>query len=339
MTKISQIIKEKAPIILAEIQKANSILLHCHPSPDPDSIGSVLATKYALEQMGKKVTAISGDSDIPQAYMHFPGATTIVQKNFFEIDINEFDLFLILDSAAPSMISRRGDMKFPLDIKTVNIDHHRSNTSYADINLVDLDSQALAFTLFQLFHEWNVEMTHNIAINLFLGMYTDTGGFKYEGTDYRMLEAAGELAKIAPDFTQAIFTLENSNKKDAVYFEMVALNSIETFLDENIVIASVSQEDVKEKNISLAVAGGSEINSLLKSVIGWNISILMTEIEKDKIKMSFRTRDSDRFDVSILATALGGGGHKAASGALLDNISLEEAKKVVVSKAKELYKL
>ncbi|MFA6404729.1 MAG: DHH family phosphoesterase [Candidatus Paceibacterota bacterium] len=338
MNEISQIIKEKAPIILREIQKANSILLHCHPSPDTDSVCSVLAMKYALEKMGKKVTAISGDSDIPQAYMHFLGASTIMQKNFFEIDIKEFDLFLILDSAAPSMISRRGDMKFPLEIKTINIDHHQTNTNYADINLIDLNSQALAFTLFQLFHEWNVELTHDISINLFTGMYSDTGGFKYEGTDHRMFEAIGVLTKIAPDFPQAIFILENSNEKDVVYFERAALNSIETFLDENVVIASVSQEDVKEKNISLNAVSGSEIGNLLKSVIGWNVSVLMTEIEKDKIKISFRTRDSDRFDVSRIATEFGGGGHKAASGALLNNTSLEEAKRVVVSKAKELYK-
>src|SRR3989344_3205155 len=92
--------------ILSHIEKANSILLHCHPSPDPDSVGSVLAMKCALEQMGKKATVIKGDSDIPQAFMHFPGADTIVKKNFGEVDLKNFDLFIILDSASPEMISR-----------------------------------------------------------------------------------------------------------------------------------------------------------------------------------------------------------------------------------------
>jgi phosphoesterase RecJ-like protein len=334
--QISLIIKEKAPIILAEIKKAKSILLHCHPSPDPDSVCSALAMKFALEQTGKKVTVIKGDSEIPKSFRHFPGAKEIVMKNFFEIDLNDFDLFIILDSAAPSMVSRRGNVRFPLPIRTINIDHHASNTFYAEINLVDTSSPALAFTLFQLFNEWGIELTRDISLNLFMGMYDDTGGFKYDGVDYRVLQAASDLSRVAPDFTKAIFLLENSNSKDAIYFDAAALNSIETHLNDNIVIASVSQTDLAEKSISPTVVGGSEVENQLKSVVGWNISVLMTEIEPNRIKLSFRTRDQNRFDVSKIATMLGGGGHKAASGALL-NAPLEDAKNLVVEKIRELY--
>src|SRR3989344_9571766 len=98
---ISEEVKKAAPLIFNEIKKANSILLHCHPSPDPDSVGSVLAMKFALESLGKKVTVIQGDSEIPQAFMHFPGAGDIVQKSFDEMDLKEFDLFIILDSGSP----------------------------------------------------------------------------------------------------------------------------------------------------------------------------------------------------------------------------------------------
>src|SRR3954463_13074656 len=103
---ISPLIQEKAPVILAEIEKASSILLHCHPSPDPDSVGSALAMKFALEQLGKKVTVIRGDSEIPQAFMHFPGAGDIQSKSFGEVDLKNFDLFIIQDSGSPEMISR-----------------------------------------------------------------------------------------------------------------------------------------------------------------------------------------------------------------------------------------
>jgi bifunctional oligoribonuclease and PAP phosphatase NrnA len=340
MTEISPIIKEKAPLILAEIQKAKSILLHCHPSPDPDSVGSALAMKFVLEQMGKKATVIKGDSEFPEIFMHFPGANEIVWKNFFEIDLKDFDLFIILDSADIGMISRRGDLKLPLSIKTISIDHHLSNPSYAEINLIDSKSPALAFTLFKLFKEWKIKLNHDISLNLLLGMYSDTGGFKYEyeGMDYQVFEAAAKLGKLAPDFPKAIFSMENNNKKDMIYFDAIALNSIETYLGENVVIASVSQAEIISKNISLIATSGSEIYNQLKSIIGWNVCILMTEIEPNKIKISFRTRDSEKFDVSRLAVALGGGGHRAAAGVLL-NMSLAEAKRLVVEKAKELYNL
>ena len=85
-------IKKYAPIIHSEVQKAKHILLHCHPSPDPDSVGSVLAMKLALEQLGKKVTLIKGDSEIPKAFA-FPSDETITQKSYPEVDLKDFDLF------------------------------------------------------------------------------------------------------------------------------------------------------------------------------------------------------------------------------------------------------
>ena len=69
---MTKTIHEKAPLILAEIKKAKHILLHCHPSPDPDSVGSALAMKFAIEQLDREVTLIKGDSDIPETFV-FPG--------------------------------------------------------------------------------------------------------------------------------------------------------------------------------------------------------------------------------------------------------------------------
>jgi phosphoesterase RecJ-like protein len=335
---ISPIIREKAPLILAEIKKAKSILLHCHPSPDPDSVGSALAMKFALEGMGKKTTVIKGDSDIPQAFMHFPGADQIVQKSFFEVDLKEFDLFIIQDSGSLGMISRIQALQAPLPIRTIIIDHHISNDSFADVNLVDTSAPAVAFMLFQLFKEWGVKINHDIALDLFIGMYTDSGGFKYSLTDYRVLQAASDLARLAPDFPDAIFSMENSNTPESLYFEALALGSIQTFLDGNVAMASVSFDEIKKKGIKLDAMKGDGIANKMKSVIGWNVGVLLVEIESGKVKAGFRTRDNKRFDVSKLAVALGGGGHKSAAGAIL-NMPLPEAKALVVAKAKELYNL
>jgi len=136
--------------ILEEIKKANRILLHCHPMPDPDSVCSALAMKFALESLGKQVTVIKGDSDIPEAFMHFPGAHDIVKKNFHEINQDDFDSFIVLDSASTVMISMKNTPVFPLSIKTISIDHHPTHTRFADINLVDDSSPATAFILFNL---------------------------------------------------------------------------------------------------------------------------------------------------------------------------------------------
>ena len=338
MNETSPIIKEKAPLILAEIKKAKSILLHCHPSPDTDSIGSALAMKFALEQMGKKAVVIKGDSEIHVAFKHFPGANEIVQKNFFEIDLKEFDLFIIVDTGNMEMVSGKKKVEFPKELRTIVIDHHFSNNGYGDIDLIDKSAPATAFILFQLFFEWEINITKPIALNLMLGMYSDTGGFKYEQTDYRLLQAAAYCAKIAPDYTESIFLLENSEPKEAIYFKSLALNSIETFCNDKVAISSVSYSDLKAKQIPIHVVSGSEIANLLKSVIGWDIGVLMTEVEPGRIKMGFRTRDSEKYDVSKIAVAFGGGGHKSASGAD-SKLSLNNTKELVVEKIKSLYNL
>jgi len=338
MNEISSIIKEKSPLIFAEIQKAKSVLLHCHPSPDPDSVGSALALKSALEQMGKKATVIKGDSQIPRAFLHFPGANEIVEKNYFETDLSQFDLFIILDSGGISMVSVKGEIKFPETLNTIVIDHHSSNTGFAKLNLIDTSSPATSFILFQLFKEWNVKINHDIALNLFMGMYTDTGGFKYPPCDYRILEAATECSKIAPDYTKSLFLMENSQSKEFVYFQAIALGSLETFCNDSIAISAVSYDELQSKNISKEVIGGNEIANILKSVIGWNVGILMTETEKGKVRVNFRSRDGEKYDVSQVAKALGGGGHRAAAGVCILG-TIDEAKKMVVEKIKSLYNL
>ena len=92
------------------------------------------------------------------------------------------------------------------------------------------------------------------------------------------------------------------------------------------------------KNISIKAVSGNDISNTLKSVIGWNLGVLITEAEPNKVKVSFRTRDSKIYNVSELAVALGGGGHKDAAGAVLF-MPFVEAKELVVKKIKELYNL
>lgn len=337
-SEISPLIIEKAPIILAEIQKAKSILLHCHPSPDPDSVCSALAMKAACEQMGKKATIIRGDAEVlSDGFARFPGVEAIVGKSFSEVDLNEYDLFIALDSASVERVSAKKPPVFPLPIRSINIDHHKSNTMYADINLVDMCTSA-TFMLYQLFALWNIKITHDIAINLFMGMYTDSGGFKYYPIDHRVFQVASDLVKVAPDFVDVIFHMENSQNPQAIYFERLALDSIETFLGDNIAMASISLMQIEENKIQLDSIH-TDIPNKLKSVTGWNIGMMLVEREPGIVKVSMRSRDIEKFDVSKLAVALGGGGHRAAAGIRFSGVTLEEAKEKIVSKAKELYNL
>jgi phosphoesterase RecJ-like protein len=332
-------VQKLAPVILAEIQKAGSILLHCHPSPDPDSVGSALAMKLALESMGKKVTLISGDSEIPAAFMHFPGADTIVRKTFFDLNLSEYDLFIIQDSGSIGMVSRIQPISLPLPMRTVVIDHHASNQGYADVNLVDKSYPATAQMLFDLFKAWNVRMTPEIASNLFIGIYTDTGGFKYTNTSARTYQVAGELTKLVPNFPQLISDMENSNTPEFIAYLGLAFSSIRTFHSGRLGLSVISHADLVERKLTEVELPGAVVASFMRSVVDWKISGALTETEPGNIKLNLRSKDGQTYDVSRLAVALGGGGHKAAAGAQLPGMTIEEAVQKVVATAKELYTL
>jgi phosphoesterase RecJ-like protein len=332
---MSEIVKNSAPLIIDEINKAKNILLHCHPSPDPDSVGSALAMKFALEGMGKNVTLIQGDNEIPKAF-DFPGVGAVEKKSYGEIDASSFDLFIALDAASPKMISFKIDVVFPDSLRVVVIDHHVSNTNYGHINCVDGTYPATAQILSDLFKEMNVRLTHDIALNLFMGMYSDTGGFRYGRVNSSTFRTVAELVDLAPEFAKIIFTMENSNRKESLIFDGLALSSIKEFCGGHLVIASVSNKQIVDNNIDSSKISTHKIVNDIKSVEGYDIGMSIVEIEPGFVKMSFRTRDSNKYDVSKLATALGGGGHRAAGGARL-NMTLPEAINKVVETAKIIY--
>jgi phosphoesterase RecJ-like protein len=294
--------------------------------------------KLALEGMGKKATVIKGDSDMPQAFMHFPGAQDIVMKNFFEIDLKEFDLFIVQDSSKAEMISKIKPIEFPASMKVIVIDHHNSNTGYGAINLIESSYPATAQVLFDLFLEWEVAIGPEIAANLFMGIYTDTGGFKYTGTTSRTFDIAGRLASIVPEFPQLISKMENSITITDLVFQGLALSSIELLCSGRLALSIVPFSQIKERNIPDDNISAGMISSILRRVGTFDIVGACIETEPNLIKFSFRSKDGNVYDVSKLAVALSGGGHKAAAGAEI-KMPLDEAKHLVVAKAKELYNL
>jgi len=334
---VSSQISEKVPAILAEINKARSILLCCHPSPDPDSVCSNLAMKAVLEQLGKKATVIKGDSDIPEAFMHFPGARNIMMKSFWEIDPNEFNLIFLIDSSLTG-VSRTKPVELPEAMTVINIDHHRTNAGAGSINIVDPTYPATAQLLLDIFKEMKVTITKDIAANLFMGIYTDTGGFKYEGTTSATFDIASELVEICPNYGDLIADMENSNTLSDIAFQGLALSSVRTFCDGKVAFSVIPYSAIQEKNIPDVSISAGMISSMLRTIGGMKITGALIEARPNEIKLSFRGSKNGACDVSKLAVALGGGGHRMAAGAGL-KMPLDEAVKLVVEKIKELYNL
>ncbi|MDQ3014504.1 MAG: bifunctional oligoribonuclease/PAP phosphatase NrnA [bacterium] len=314
--------------ILSEIKKAHKILMHCHPNPDGDSLGSTLAMQHSLKTIGKEATVIIGDSHKPAYLSMLPGFDTIVIKNVLEVDLKEYDLFLILDSAAPGQVTRLGELVFPESLQTIIIDHHTSNPGFAKINLVDPSYAATTHMIYDLLKMWNIEVTHEAALCLFTGIYTDTASFKYN-LSKNLLNTAAHLIDIAPECTKIIHTIHHSNTKENIRFQAIMLNSVKTFFNDSVAITSITNEEMKASNITGDTIHASGVADFLKSVVGWNIGVTLTELNPGKVRVNFRSKDKNVIDVAKVALAMGGGGHPEAAGVSFSGSVAEAQEKVL----------
>lgn len=314
--------------ILSEIKKANKILMHCHPNPDGDSLGSTLAMQHSLKALDKEATVIIGDSHKPAYLSMLPGFDTIVMKNVLEVDLKEYDLFLILDAAAPGQVTRFGELIFPETLQTIIIDHHASNPGFAKINLVDPSYAATCLMVYDLLKLWGIEVTHDTAMCLFTGIYTDTVSFKYN-LSKNLLNTVAHLIDVAPECSKIIHTIHHSNSKENIRFQAIMLNSIQTFFNDSIALCSISYTQMQENKLTGDTIHASGVADFLKSVVGWNVGITLTELAPQSVRVNFRSKDKNIIDVSKVAVFLGGGGHPEAAGASVSGTLAEVQEKVL----------
>lgn len=325
------------PKILKELQSSKRILIHCHPSPDADSIGGALAMMHMLKQNGKDVDVIIGDSEKPQQFTILPGFDQVLDQNYFETDLSKYDLHLSMDSSSPEMISNIKPVEIDKGPKVIVIDHHVPDTDYGAINLIDMNYPANCLLLFDLMKSWGWQLTADAAICLIMGIYTDTGGFRYvRKMGPHVFEATGELSALNSSLEEVLFYWDNNNPPEKIIFNGLALSSIVRYFNDQVAISAVSLADLEKNKITPKFTEKNGIANDLKSVIGWDIDISLVEREKGISNVSIRTRDSNKYDLTLLAKALDGGGHKAAAGGVIHK-PFEEAVDYLVEKIAETY--
>lgn len=307
------------------IKSSQRVLLHLHPTPDGDSMGSALGCWHFLRALGKDATVISGDSAVPEYLAHLPGAEMIDPHPLDQVDLTQFDLFIILDSAALTQISRNAPIEFPEQLRTIVIDHHATNPGFGHINWIESGYPATCQMVFELLQRWSFEITPDIARCLFVGLFTDTGGFQYPPVSAQTLHAAAHLAERAPDFPDMLFPIENTFSAGHLRYQGVALRNVELHQNETIALSVVSSEELAANNIQPDEADKSGVANQLKSVVGWEVGVAMVELEPGYVKASLRTRNPARYYLGEIAARLGGGGHQAAAGLTL-KMPLEQAK-------------
>jgi bifunctional oligoribonuclease and PAP phosphatase NrnA len=297
--------KEIAKFEQALIESKN-ILLLTHRNPDGDALGSLLAFFQVLRHAGRSVTPACHDP-APANFHFLPENEKIVTE--FEAD--KFDLVIILDCGD---IYQTGFHKskpelFDKSRKVINIDHHATNKTFGDIELVDPCFSATSSILTKLFIMLEIPISPNIATCLLTGISTDTGSFKHSNTKSQTLRLAAHLLrKGANNSTITRNVYQNTSIATLKLWGNVLQNLKQT--KEGVTLAVAQKKDfeaVQAKEEDLA-----GVVDFVNAIPDAKFSILLSE-RNGLIKASLRTQHPDT-DVAKVASTFGGGGHVKAAG-------------------------
>src|SRR5919199_1330131 len=177
------------------IRSRDRFLLITHENPDGDALGSILATKLALDQLGKdSVMYLYGNAPLPAEYrfMELSGLRRELPADWRERTL------LAVDCANESRLGQDPQLLEAAPF-VINIDHHHDNTCFGDVNLVVPNASSTGEVLRDVFAELDVELTPEIAEALYIALVTDTGRFQYANTTPKALRLAAELVEAGAD--------------------------------------------------------------------------------------------------------------------------------------------
>lgn len=307
--------------ILEEIKKAKTIAIVVHENPDGDAVGSSLAMKLALKQLGKEADLII--PEFPAEFKFLPGIDEVKKESYIE----SYDLTIALDCASIKLLNVC--TKYFENAKTkVVIDHHGSNTMYGDYNYVDQESPACAQLLLIIFNYFGLEVTKEIGTCILSGIITDTGGFRYEGVTAETFRFVAELCekgiKVSKVYAQVF-----SNKTRAKFeLHRIALNRMEFLFDDKVAFTYITKEDEAKVGAKNGDYDGIVENG--RDIEGVEVSVFLRETDKG-VKISLRSKEY--VNVSEAAMIFGGGGHIRAAGCTVQ-ATIEQAKSQILNRIK-----
>jgi phosphoesterase RecJ-like protein len=298
--------------VLEALQLADKLIVVTHENPDGDALGSLAAMQGILSELGKDSMPFVDERDLPlpseYRFLELTGLITAPPPDVDERTVVFLDCGNLERNPAEAL--RRGGMHI------VNIDHHHDNTHFGTVNLVDPDASCTAEIVWDLIGDLRVKPTHAIAEALYVGLITDTGRFMYENTTARSHLMAADLidAGVGPhEIYRRVYEGVPLGKLSLL---ARGLAKVERYDGGLLTLTELSARDFAESDAEESYSEGMVDH--LRAVEGTAVAALIRDRGSDsdghrQRKVSLRASD-DRVDVSRIARAKGGGGHRQAAG-------------------------
>lgn len=295
------------PVVDA-VKNAGRSIISSHVDPEGDSLGSQLVLAEMLRELGKDVVIV--DADVPpDKFAFMPGLDAIVTPA--QAAGERFDTAFVVDCGSLDRIGAVAPLMAGLPI--VNIDHHRSNTLFGDLNYVVPDACATGYLLFELNERLGLPLGPTKAHNMYTAIITDTGNFQYSNTSADVLRVASRLIDAGVDPALTSRYVFGCKPLSALKLLGEALRSLHTVADGRVGMIALSRSIFAEVGATEADAEG--VVNFAKRVKGTAAGVLLRETDDGDVKVSLRSDGA--VDVDAVAKQFGGGGHHNAAGARL----------------------
>jgi phosphoesterase RecJ-like protein len=297
--------------VLEEITGSGRFLLVTHENPDGDALGSLIAMRGMLDHLGKDVVMFLRPCELPlpheYAFLPLDGLVTELPDDFEERTIIFLDCGNVDRNPVASAESDGAHV--------LNIDHHHDNTRFGTVNHVVDEASCTAEIVWDLMSGLGLRASGQVADALYVGLVTDTGRFMYDSTGARAHLMAADRIDAGVDVHAIYRQLYEGMPFGKLRLLARALEHVRRFDDGRLTVAWLSAAD-------FAAAGAEESYSEgvidhLRAVEGTKVAALIRDRlgpnQEGERKVSLRATDDD-VDVSVIARAQGGGGHRRAAG-------------------------
>ncbi len=312
----------------AVIEKAKSILISGHLSPDGDSLGSMIALSRMLRAAGKQAVATADVRALGKPGF-LEGVKDLVPLK--KLKNAKFDLFIYVDASSPDRLPPEV-RPFAEKLPSVTIDHHATSIP-SGISILDSSASSAGELVWQFakWMEWPIDTASAEA--LWVAIVTDTGRFAYDSVKPGTMRAATDLLKrgVRTSFINDI--LFNSFPMKAMELKRRAWRSLHVWKNRKVAEVTLSRDDFREVRGTKAEA--EDVIEIPRSVAGNQIALFFYQIpdRTKEIRVSIRTRTM--FDATVLAKQFGGGGHVRAAGCTVKG-SMAAAKRQIRKAVREM---
>lgn len=327
LNRIPTDLKKKLKDLHALVKKSNGIIIAGHINADGDDISSQLALGEYLRFLGKKYI-IAWQEDVPRSFLFLPKIESIsnILKN--PVRPEDFDLAIVVDCGDLERIGEVRKLLYP-GLKVVNIDHHRSNTQFGSLNIVEEKASSIGEILYYFFNLNRIPINRDMAAFLYVSIVSDTGSFRYDNTSQGVHYIAAELLEKGINPSDYNINLFQNKSLPYIKFLTLVMNRMELIQDDLIAISYLNYEDFQNQQ-------NDETDGIIEYLgMLHNVSVYVLIKEKKPNFYTASLRSKNNVDVAKIAAGFNGGGHLRAAGCRTNQMDLNAFKQAIVDKIRE----